>query len=1774
MRRELLIGAENYMMMRPRLSRSTFLSLVALVAILSLSYFPLTHTRAANVSASILPSAAKPLVNLKTPQAVKLTYTGESGAVSALRSGTAIPVSLAAGDFNADGAIDVVAGYSTSNGGVLALMLANPDAYAPKDTTLYQKAMKGSVPATFQSKAAAFSLPESPDLIVTGDFNRDGHLDVLVAARGNNLYMLAGDGKGNLLDPQIVPLTGQVTALAATADGHVAVSLDGPSGAQLTILAPSSNGLIEGASYPLPARGDSIAWGNLGGGHDIAVGAGGNIVLIYNALTANPQTETVAVPFKVMGLTIGDFIWDRDGRQEISALADDGSIQILQHGALNTAPLTAADLPGRRAAMMAKMKAAKANPPSPTSYGAWTVAKQLPYTASMPAGPASSSAFTSPRLAAASSNDLMVLDAGRSQLTILDTSGKAASPSAGVSFSSTPVAAFAMPQKIGASRDVVVLTSAQSAPMLITAGSDPTFTVTTTADEDDAGACTNGTITSGAGPDGQLSLREATCEANNSGGTDVINVPAGTYSLTSLETGELELGNSSAVTISIVGAGQTSTIIQQTDGHDRIFEQDPIQNGSTPVSISNLTVQLGTCSTGQDCGFGGGGMLGLGNPGDNLTLANVTFNDNNAEGSGNGGGLEATGNGNLTITNSVFSNNSSPVGMDGDNIGGGVDFEVNPSSGNLSITGSAFTGNTSTNGGGGLYIVATGNSATVSGSLFGGNTAGSLSTNAGGAIYVKDSSLTVSNSRIVGNTAGGGGTGLASEASSTVTATDNWWGCNGGPGASGCDTVVALGGSTATFNPWLVLSVSANPTQVDTGGTSTLTADLTHNSSATSTTLTSGEATSTYTAGSMPGAGSGTATVDNQEVSVTVNIGQPPAITSNSSTTFVVGTAGSFTVTTTGSPTPSISEGGSLPNGVGFTNNGNGTATLSGTPTQGGTFNIIFTAANGVSPNATQSFTLNVNKVSTTTSVQVDDAATSSPWSGTEVTGASAYASSTVSPASGGGPAPTGSVAYTLYGNGTCSGGSLFTFTESLSSGSVPNSASTAPLSRGTYFFQASYSGDSNYTPSHSNCTSFTVSAAPTSIAVTNVSPSSEGYGQDAQVTITAVLSGVVPGFAPTGPVTISGNGPSGTYGTTSCGSPSGNTITCTNTYSPTAADFVGSYTETASYPGDSNYTGSSSTQTGNFSIAQATSSTSVGSSQNPSNVGQSVTFTATIDGENGLIVRRDGALLSRSVSVIKRGQRGFTQKGAHPLTVGGITGTVTWSANTGCSASPVTGDPGTSQCTTTTLPQGTDTITATYSGDSNHSGSTGTLSGGQVVNPVVTSTSIAVTNVSPASEVYGADSAVTITAVLSWTGTGPTPTASDVTIGGTGPSGYSATTCGSPSGDTLTCTATYTPSAADTVGTYTESATFSGDSNYTGSSSTQTNNFSITQATSSTSVGSSQNPSNVGQSVTFTATIDGENGLIVRRNGALPSSGVSVIKRGQRGLIQKGSAHPLTVGGITGTVTWSANTGCSPSTVSGDPGTSQCTTTTLPQGTDTITATYSGDTNHSGSTGTLSGGQVVNGVPKVSLKPISVNFGTVHLSSIHSENVTVTNVGSGTLIFKSVSLTEAAGNPDSFTFMNSCGSTLAPTKSCTITIGFSANKIGSSSATLNIADNAASSPQHVPLSAAVINPRASLNPQSINFETHKVGSSTVKKVTLTNTGTTMLNVISIAITGADQGDFSQTNTCPSSLGAGDKCTISVTFDPQATGPRSAGLTVSDNALVGSETVSLSGTGD
>jgi hypothetical protein len=103
-----------------------------------------------------------------------------------------------------------------------------------------------------------------------------------------------------------------------------------------------------------------------------------------------------------------------------------------------------------------------------------------------------------------------------------------------------------------------------------------------------------------------------------------------------------------------------------------------------------------------------------------------------------------------------------------------------------------------------------------------------------------------------------------------------------------------------------------------------------------------------------------------QAFTITVQDAPPvleaPAITSDASTTFTVGTAGTFTITTTGSPTPTLTLDGAQPAWLSFVDNTDGTATLSGTPDSGSdlTYSFTITARNGVSPVATQDFTLHI----------------------------------------------------------------------------------------------------------------------------------------------------------------------------------------------------------------------------------------------------------------------------------------------------------------------------------------------------------------------------------------------------------------------------------------------------------------------------------------------------------------------------------------------------------------------------------------------------------------------------------------------------------------------------------------------------------------------------------------------------------------------------------------------------------------------------------------------
>ena len=100
-------------------------------------------------------------------------------------------------------------------------------------------------------------------------------------------------------------------------------------------------------------------------------------------------------------------------------------------------------------------------------------------------------------------------------------------------------------------------------------------------------------------------------------------------------------------------------------------------------------------------------------------------------------------------------------------------------------------------------------------------------------------------------------------------------------------------------------------------------------------------------------------------------------------------------------------------------------------------------------------------------------------------------------------------------------------------------------------------------------------------------------------------------------------------------------------------------------------------------------------------------------------------------------------------------------------------------------------------------------------------------------------------------------------------------------------------------------------------------------------------------------------------------------------------------------------------------------------------------------------------------------------------------------------------------------------------------------------------------------------SPTTVTWNYVTVGNKGGQKVvTLTNGNTTAVTISSIALGGANPGDFQiASKTCATSLAASASCTVNVVFGPTTTGSRSATLTFTDSDSTGHQTVTLSGTG-
>jgi hypothetical protein len=189
-----------------------------------------------------------------------------------------------------------------------------------------------------------------------------------------------------------------------------------------------------------------------------------------------------------------------------------------------------------------------------------------------------------------------------------------------------------------------------------------------------------------------------------------------------------------------------------------------------------------------------------------VNVKNSTFTTNTGD---YGGAIVNWGK--LSISGSTFTSNTASAADENLAYYGGAICNK----GTLNVTGSTFTGNFGDYGGAicNLY----GSNVTVSGSTFK-NNGGNLY---GDAVYNRGK-LIMHFCGLMGNHISGCPPEDIYNDNGSADVRYNWWGSNASPS----ERVYY----DATFSPWLVLTVTASPTAIKNGGTSTITADLCHDS--------------------------------------------------------------------------------------------------------------------------------------------------------------------------------------------------------------------------------------------------------------------------------------------------------------------------------------------------------------------------------------------------------------------------------------------------------------------------------------------------------------------------------------------------------------------------------------------------------------------------------------------------------------------------------------------------------------------------------------------------------------------------------------------------------------------------------------------------------------------------------------------------------------------------------------------------------------------------------
>jgi cyclophilin family peptidyl-prolyl cis-trans isomerase len=747
---------------------------------------------------------------------------------------------------------------------------------------------------------------------------------------------------------------------------------------------------------------------------------------------------------------------------------------------------------------------------------------------------------------------------------------------------------------------------------------------------------------------------------------------------------------------------------------------------------------------------------------------------------------------------------------------------------------------------------------------------------------------------------------------------------------------------------------------------------------------------------------------------------------------------------------------------------GSGTPTGTVTFVEGSTTLGAQTLASGVATLTTSALTEGSQTI--TASYSGDTNFTTSTGTGTETLGQAAtttvLASSATNATAGQSVTFTATVSATSPGSGTPSGtvtflnGSTTLGTETLSGGAA--TVSTTLLAAGTHSITASYTGSTNFSSSTSSALTETITASGTtaSTVTLSASPTTAVYGES--VTLSAAVAPATGSGTPTGTVTfLEGSTTLGTQ-TLASGAASINVTTL-----PVGTDSI-----TASYGGDTTYSGSTSTAVSE-SVGQAATSTTVSASAASAVTGQYVTFTAAV---------------------------AVTSPGS-----GTPSGTVTFDDNGTSIGTGTLTSSGTATFTTSTLAAGSHSITASYPSSTNF-GSSSSTALTETISAVGTTESETVLSTSGSPAVFGQP--VTFTAAVSWSpeSTSDTPTGSVTFFDG-------STVLATVPVDTSTPTAptaTYTTSSLS-LGTHSITATYSGDTNFASSNDNLSEVIDAVGTTASTtSLTASPNPATVGQSVTFTATVAPATGSGTPSGSVTFLNGTTTLGSGTLSSgVATFSTSSLSVGTYSITASYSGDTTYAVSTSTAvseqiTAATATATTTTLT--TSSASAVYGQSVTLTATVSPTSGSGTPSGT--VTFLDGSTTLGTSALSS------GVATLNSTTLPVGTYSITASYSGDTTYAVSTSTGVSETVSQAAT-------------TATVSASDNPARSGQYLTLTATVgANSPSSATPTgTVTFDSDGASLGTG---TLDSTGTATFTLTNLtqgvhSITAIYQGatDFS-----------------------------------------------------